>query len=129
MKKITWNFIVDCGSLIAMLGLIVTGSIIKFVLPPGSGGRGSAMHDGHGGEHIKRCFACGTCAAGCPVTNIDEEYNSRKIIRQVLFGMREEVLKSPLIWFCLTCYRFSARCDMSQVLVRRLGVGRPSAES
>ena len=63
-----------------------------------------------GGENIKKCFACGTCAAGCPVTNIDEQYNSRKIIRQIMFGMREEVLKSPLIWFCAMCYRCSARC-------------------
>ncbi len=63
-----------------------------------------------GGENIRKCFACGTCAAGCPVTNIDEEYNSRKIIRQVLFGMREEVLKSPVIWFCVMCYRCYARC-------------------
>ncbi len=63
-----------------------------------------------GGENIKRCFACGTCAAGCPVTNIDEEYNCRKIIRQILFGMREEVLSSPVIWFCMMCYRCYARC-------------------
>jgi uncharacterized protein DUF4405 len=59
MKKMTWNFIVDCGSFIAMLGLITTGSIIKFVLPPGSGGRGSAMHGGHGGEHIKSLLSLG----------------------------------------------------------------------
>jgi heterodisulfide reductase subunit C len=63
-----------------------------------------------GGEHIKRCFACGTCAAGCPVTNIDEEYNCRKIIRQIILGMREEVLKSPVIWLCVMCYRCYARC-------------------
>lgn len=63
-----------------------------------------------GGQNIRKCFACGTCAAGCPVTSIDEQYNSRKIIRQVLFGMREEVLSSPLIWFCLMCYRCYARC-------------------
>ncbi|UCF97296.1 MAG: 4Fe-4S dicluster domain-containing protein [Spirochaetaceae bacterium] len=63
-----------------------------------------------GGQNIRKCFACGTCAAGCPVTGIDEQYNSRKIIRQVLFGMREEVLSSPLIWFCLMCYRCYARC-------------------
>ncbi len=63
-----------------------------------------------GGEHIKKCFACGTCAAGCPVTDIDEEYNPRTIIRKVLFGMREEVLASPIIWFCLVCYRCYARC-------------------
>jgi len=63
-----------------------------------------------GGEHIRRCFACGTCAAGCPVTEVDPTYNPRKIIRQVLFGMRKEVLSSPLIWYCLVCYRCYARC-------------------
>ena len=63
-----------------------------------------------GGENIRKCFACGTCAAGCPVTNIDEKYNSRRIIRQVLLGMREEVLSSPMIWFCVLCYRCYARC-------------------
>ena len=63
-----------------------------------------------GGEHIRRCFACGTCAAGCPVTEVNPEYNPRKIIRQILFGMRKEVLSSPTIWYCLVCYRCYARC-------------------
>ena len=63
-----------------------------------------------GGENIRRCFACGTCAAGCPVTDVDSEYNCRRIIRQILFGMREEVLSSPLIWLCLVCYRCYVRC-------------------
>ncbi len=66
---------------------------------------------GHpGGENIRRCFACGTCAAGCPVTEVDSEYNCRRIIRQILLGMREEVLSSPLIWLCLVCYRCYVRC-------------------
>ena len=65
---------------------------------------------GPGGENIRKCFACGTCAAGCPVTDVDATYNSRKIIRQVLLGMREEVFSSPLIWFCVLCYRCYARC-------------------
>jgi heterodisulfide reductase subunit C len=63
-----------------------------------------------GGENIKRCFACGTCSAGCPVTNIADEYSPRRIIRQVLLGMREEVLKSPVLWLCVMCYRCYARC-------------------
>ncbi|MHC4144191.1 MAG: 4Fe-4S dicluster domain-containing protein [Planctomycetota bacterium] len=63
-----------------------------------------------GGENIRRCFACGTCAAGCPVTEVDSEYNCRRIIRQILLGMRDEVLSSPLIWFCLVCYRCYVRC-------------------
>ena len=63
-----------------------------------------------GGEHIYRCFACGTCAAGCPITEVDPDYNPRKIVRQILFGMRDEVLSSPRIWYCLICYRCYARC-------------------
>jgi len=63
-----------------------------------------------GGENIRRCFACGTCAAGCPITEVDPDYNPRKIIRQILFGMRTEVLSSPRIWYCLVCYRCYARC-------------------
>ena len=63
-----------------------------------------------GGEHIRRCFACGTCVAGCPVSEVAPEYSPRKIVRQILFGMREEVLSSPLIWYCLACYRCTARC-------------------
>jgi len=41
---------------------------------------------------------------------IDEEYSPRRIIRQILFGMRTEVLTSPAIWFCLVCYRCYAHC-------------------
>lgn len=66
-----------------------------------------------GGEHLRRCFACGTCVAGCPVSEVDPEYSPRKIIRQILFGMREEVLSSPLIWYCLVCYRCYARCPQN----------------
>lgn len=63
-----------------------------------------------GGANIMRCFACGTCTAGCPVRAIDDKYNPRKIIRMVLLGMRERVLKSDFIWLCSTCYTCYDRC-------------------
>ena len=63
-----------------------------------------------GGKNITRCFACGTCTVGCPVREIDEKYNPRKIIRMVLLGMREKVLKSDFIWLCSTCYTCYDRC-------------------
>jgi len=69
---------------------------------------------GHpGGDNIKLCFACGTCTAGCPVSAVDPEYNPRKIIRQVLLGMRKEVLCSPVIWRCVQCYSCSAKCPQN----------------
>lgn len=66
-----------------------------------------------GGENIKLCFACGTCTAGCPVSEIDSEFNPRKIIRQVLLGMRKEVLSSPVIWRCVQCYSCTAKCPQN----------------
>jgi len=66
-----------------------------------------------GGENIKLCFACGTCTAGCPVSEIDSDFNPRRIIRQVLLGMRKEVLSSVLIWRCVQCYSCTAKCPQN----------------
>jgi len=66
-----------------------------------------------GGEQIKVCFSCGTCTAGCPVTDVDPRYSPRKIIRQVLLGQREAVLSNPLLWYCETCYACSAYCPQN----------------
>jgi heterodisulfide reductase subunit C len=66
-----------------------------------------------GGENIKLCFACGTCTAGCPVSAVDSEFNPRKIIRQVLLGMRQEVLSSPVIWRCVQCYSCTTKCPQN----------------
>jgi len=66
-----------------------------------------------GGEQIKVCFSCGTCTAGCPVTEVDPRYSPRKIIRQILLGQREAVLSSELIWYCETCYACSAYCPQN----------------
>jgi len=66
-----------------------------------------------GGENLKLCFACGTCTAGCPVSEVDPEFNPRKIIRQVLLGMRDDVLGSSVIWRCVQCYSCTAKCPQN----------------
>jgi heterodisulfide reductase subunit C len=63
-----------------------------------------------GGEHIKVCFACGVCTAGCPISEIDEEYSPRVIIRKIILGMKKEVLSSDYIWLCALCYTCYANC-------------------
>lgn len=63
-----------------------------------------------GGENIKLCFACGICTASCPIREVDSRYNPRKIIRMVLLGMKDRLLRSDFIWLCSSCYACSERC-------------------
>ncbi len=67
----------------------------------------------HGGEQIKFCFQCGTCAAGCPIRTINGDFNPRTIIRKVLLGMRKEVLSGKEIWMCSNCYICYERCPQN----------------
>jgi heterodisulfide reductase subunit C len=64
----------------------------------------------HGGENLKACYACGICTASCPIREIDARYNPRQIIRMIVLGMKDRVLKNDFIWFCSTCYSCSERC-------------------
>jgi len=63
-----------------------------------------------GGEGIRVCFGCGACSARCQVAGHHPDYDPRRIIRMVLMGMRAEVLASPLIWLCSTCYNCHEVC-------------------
>lgn len=64
----------------------------------------------HGGENIQACFSCATCAAGCPINEIDPNFSPIKIARKVLLGMRKEVLSDPIIWLCATCHSCYEEC-------------------
>ena len=63
-----------------------------------------------GGENLKRCFACGSCTLSCPVAEVEASYSPRRIIHMILLGLKEEVLSSMAIWYCLSCYRCQVRC-------------------
>lgn len=80
-----------------------------------------------GGENLTLCFSCGICTAGCPVTEVDGEYNPRKLIRMILLGMKEEVLSSNLIWLCSLCYTCYARCPQNVKFTDIMGVLRDMA--
>jgi len=63
-----------------------------------------------GGEGLKKCFSCGSCSASCQVAGHLPGYDPRRLIRQTLLGMREQVLASPLIWCCSSCYSCAEAC-------------------
>lgn len=53
MKRAKLNFIVDLVSFIDLLSLAFTGSIMKYILPPGSGGHGLGFRGGRGPGQIQ----------------------------------------------------------------------------
>ena len=57
MKRGTVNFIVDVVSFIDLLGLAFTGVIMKYILPPGSGGYGRGFRGGRSTEQIKELWS------------------------------------------------------------------------
>jgi coenzyme F420-reducing hydrogenase delta subunit/heterodisulfide reductase subunit C len=57
-----------------------------------------------GGENLDVCFSCGTCVSKCMIQQKNEpEYNPRRLIRQVMMGMREEAFANPTTWLCSAC--------------------------
>jgi len=64
-----------------------------------------------GGESLRLCFQCGTCTAGCIITEYSDEYQGpRKIIRMVQLGLVEDLLSSPELWACGNCYECTEVC-------------------
>ena len=53
IKRSLLNFIVDLVSFIDLLGLAFTGFIMKYILPPGTGGLGRQLHGGRAKQPIK----------------------------------------------------------------------------
>lgn len=80
-----------------------------------------------GGEGLLVCFSCGVCTAGCPVAEIEENFNPRRIIHQVLLGEKERVLTSKYLWMCVGCYRCTAHCPQDVEFTNILKVLREMA--
>ncbi|MFW9960798.1 MAG: 4Fe-4S dicluster domain-containing protein [Candidatus Thorarchaeota archaeon] len=62
-----------------------------------------------GGEGLLRCLKCGACSGGCPVGSVID-YRPRKVLGNVLLGLKEEVLSSDQIWLCAACFTCEERC-------------------
>jgi heterodisulfide reductase subunit C len=63
-----------------------------------------------GGEHLLRCYSCGTCMAACLIRRQDPDYNPRRILHMTMLGLREDVLGSHLIWLCSACDECYPHC-------------------
>ncbi|MCK5849235.1 MAG: 4Fe-4S dicluster domain-containing protein [Caldisericia bacterium] len=81
------------------------------------------------GTDIRKCYQCGKCTAGCPM-NFEMDISPSQIIRFSQLGMKEKVLNSRTIWYCIFCETCSTRCpqgvDIKGVMdgLRRMAVAR-----
>ena len=62
-----------------------------------------------GGEGLLRCLKCGACSGGCPVGSVID-YRPRKVLGNVLLGLKDEVLSSDQVWLCAACFTCEERC-------------------
>lgn len=81
---------------------------------------------------FQNCFYCGTCTAGCAFSGLRSDIDPRKFVRQVVLGLRDEVLNSSFIWLCTICERCTINCpnevniaELVQVIRGRFGVKPP----
>lgn len=72
-------------------------------------------------EVIKKCYGCGRCTSGCPVAKA-MDFPPHLIVRWLLAGKTEKILKSKTIWICSSCQACYSRCpfeiDIPQVIDR-----------
>jgi heterodisulfide reductase subunit C len=54
-------------------------------------------------EVIKPCYTCGSCTGVCPVREVMDDFDPRRLIHMIALGMKKEVLSSDLIWLCCLC--------------------------
>ena len=64
--------------------------------------------------NLDRCFTCGTCTNGCPITGSPDMagLDTRKVIRMLALGLLDEVVESKFPWVCTGCGRCAYACPM-----------------
>jgi heterodisulfide reductase subunit C2 len=64
-----------------------------------------------GGEHIHRCWQCGSCTNSCTVHAIEPRFNPRYWIYLIRTGMEQELLRDKdIIWQCVSCNKCTYVC-------------------
>src|SRR5581483_6188227 len=64
-----------------------------------------------GGEHIHRCWQCGSSTNSCTVNAVNPDFNPRYWIYLIRLGMESELLRDKeIIWQCVSCNKCTYAC-------------------
>jgi len=61
------------------------------------------------GINTARCYQCGKCSAGCPMTG-ETRFRPHDVMRLINLDKKDRLMGDESIWLCLTCETCSARC-------------------
>ena len=61
-------------------------------------------------SELSACFQCGVCTASCPIRELDDTFNPRKIMKLAKLGLKDHVLNNEFIWLCSMCFVCQERC-------------------
>jgi Fe-S oxidoreductase len=61
------------------------------------------------GERIQACLQCGTCSGICPFGYL-MDFPPSKMISALRAGMFDKVIKTDMVWMCVSCYACTNFC-------------------
>jgi heterodisulfide reductase subunit C len=80
------------------------------------------------GKDLYECFSCGTCTAGCPERELDALYSPRKVIKNVLLGMKEPVFGNEFVEICSSHHRCFTQCPQGVEIPKLMNAIKKVAE-
>jgi dimethylglycine catabolism B len=71
----------------------------------------ASLHKLQDGDRIQACLQCGTCSGICPFGDL-MDYPPSKMISALRAGVFEKVIKTDMVWMCVSCYACTNSCPI-----------------
>lgn len=78
------------------------------------------------GQDVLSCYQCRKCTMGCPL-EFSMKMKVNEMMRAIQLGLRDEVLSSDTMWWCVSCETCSTRCPQGIEIVDVMDVLREMA--